>query len=462
MRISLARCALVVFSAVILAGCQGGSTWSTPSWSLSKLNPFPSFSGLAAKTPRPERPSNLTSPTLPAGVAPEYTAATPDIAEPSSQYSDASTSYNTLPGGYSSTQWQRYPSSQSSSPASYRTAASGAASGLSAVGPQRGPYDPNAGYGASDRSSYSGLGSSTGSSLYSSNANPNVSVSPGVSGYRSADQEYNTAGATGPYGYAGGTVPQYGVASGRYGSNPAASDPYGDLQSSPQATTNPYASLHAQSRSPYTTTPQNVDTPYSDSQSPYGALGGSRSDGGSISNDSLPAGAGYSRTPDANPYRNPNAYGGYGSGSLVGDRYAQPDAGSTDGGTRDESNSYGGGQFSDSQGGYDWNPGDTGYTPGGSTPNMPGGTGYDPGNTGYSPPGVSPYSSPANSYTPPSSSTDATTPFLPGSTKRSLPRNTILSDAPGLERSSGSTGTAETDSQVIPAGHYPMPTGSAL
>jgi hypothetical protein len=462
MRISLARCALVVFSTVILAGCQGGTTWSTPSWSLSKLNPFASFSGLSAKTPHPERPSNLTSPTLPAGATPGYAAATPDIAEPSGRYSDASTGYNTLPGGYSSTQWQRDFSSQSSSPASYRTAASGAASGLSAIGPQRGPYDPNAGYGASDPSSYSGLGSSTGSSLYSSNASPNASVSPGVSGYRSANHEYNTAGATGPYGYAGGAVPQYGVASGRYGSNPAASDPYGDLQSSPQATTNPYASLHDQSSSPYPTAPQNADTPYSDSQSPYGALGGSRYDGGSTSSGSLPAEAGYSRTPDANLYRNPNAYSDYGSGSLVGDRYAQPDAGSMDGGTRDDSNSYTGGQFSDSQGRYDWNPGDTGYTTGGPTPNMPGGTGYDPGNTGYSPPGVSPYRSPADSYTPPSSSTDATTPFLPGSTKRSLPRNTILSNAPGVERSPGSTGAAETDTQVIPAGHYRVPTGSSL
>jgi hypothetical protein len=87
---------------------------------------------------------------------------------------------------------------------------------------------------------------------------------------------------------------------------------------------------------------------------------------------------------------------------------------------------------------------------------MPGRTDYDdPGNTGYNPPGVSPYRSPASSYTAPYGGTDASAPFLPGSTGRLEPRNSTLSDTPGRAHSLDPTLRPSTESNnVIPA-FYP-------
>jgi hypothetical protein len=299
MRICLARCALVVFSTLILAGCQSGeNTWHAPNWSLSKLNPFASLSGLAAKTPHPERPSTLVSPTSPTHPAAGYAAATSDMTEPGGRYSGTSTGYSTPPGGYSSTQWHRYPATQSSPLSSYGTAR-GATSGQSTVGPQDGLYDPDAGYRMSQQSSFSGPGSSTGTSLYSSNANSNLSGSPDVSSYRSANQDYNIAGATGPYGYASGAASQYGVTSDRYGSVPAATDPYKDLQNQRHATANLYASPDDRSNSPYAALPKGTDTTYGDARWPYDAVGSSRYERKSGSTDASPAHGSYSLTPTA-------------------------------------------------------------------------------------------------------------------------------------------------------------------
>ena len=415
MRISSARCALIVLPILALAGCKSsGSSWYRPSFSLSKLNPFSSSS---EKSPNATRPSDVASPTPGMSSAAGYAAASSSTPGQTG-YPDTTTSYNAPRVSYPNS----YPNSQYPS-AGPQTAANPATT------PQSGYYGAGPGY-----------------------------EMAGSSRPAATRGDYSTAGATGPYGDAAGTSPRYGTVSDRYGVDRAERDPYDSTTGSQGAAADPYQSVRGYGAQQLENL-QGSDPRYGGASSGYGATTPSpyERDAGSAG---LPvadarysaANSGYGRSPSgttdytaggSNPadtatsssHYDSGARYGPGSGSLVGDRYARPESASTDPACSDCRPS----PLGDQRGAADWNPGDTGYEPAR--------TGYEPGNTGYNPPGVSPYRSPANSYT---------APFLPGSTRLYTPRSTNPSDAPA-ESPSPSSSPSRTDVHVVPAAHTPVP-----
>jgi len=424
MRISSPRCALVVLPILVLVGCKSSeSSWHKPSWSLGRLNPFSSASNTS---PHPVKPSELASPTPTMSATGGYAAAGSGTTGQAG-YPGTTTSYDTRSGGY--------PSTQGAYPSTSATSLSGSTvPGSPATTPQNGYYAPRTGYGIAGQSRSAGSASSPGSSQYSWNTGAD-SYSPS---YGTGADNYKTADVAGPYANAAGATPRYGIASDRYGLNGSGSDRASDPSTSQSAPADPYGSLRDRS-SPNTNNPQGLGAGYGGAaESGYGARTDSRYGSEFNSADSPDADSHYSAGSDSS-YRY-NADGSSNYASDVGDRYAQARSDSSGAGY----NSYRNGQLGNSPGDSQWNPGDTGYRPGGPTDNMPGRTGYEPGNTGYNPPGVSPYRSPA--------SPDALRPFLPGSTKLYTPRQTSLSDSPG-ESPSRSSVLPQTDSHVIPASH---------
>jgi len=437
MRISPAKCVLVVLPMAILVGCKsGGSTWYRPTWSLSKLNPFSSSSDKAGY---PAKPSSLASPTPTMSPAAGYATAGPNAAEQSA-YPDRSAT------GYPSPQYP-YPSTSTTSLAGDRAAS-----------PQNGYYNPRVGAQIGGQSSTSSSGSQ-----YSWNTGTDAYGPSGQSGYGSANSQYQnqTAGASGSSGYAATAAPRYEIPSDRYGSNAAGSGGLNDLGGRQGTAPDPYASVR-EHNSQYT---NNLQGPAAGSG--YGATAGStygrdvnsagasdyRYGTASPANGNLGASTAVDTGDSGSRYNSASRYG-TGASSTVDDRYARANFDRAGTGY----NSYENGHLSNSPGNTDWTPGNTGYQPGGPTDNMPGQTDYQPGQTGYNPPGVSQYRSPADSYTPPSDTADdEAVPYLPGSTRLSTPRNTGLSDTP--EQYSPASDRPQTDSQVVPAGHTPAATG---
>lgn len=431
MRISLAKCALVVVPMAILIGCKSSeSTWYRPSLSLSKLNPFSSSSDEAQY---PAKPSSLASPTPTMSPTAGYATADSGTTEQNA-YPDRSAS------GYPSRQYP-YPSTSTAS------LAGSTATGERAANPQNGYYNPRAGEQIAGQSS-----TSSGESQYSWNTAADAHGPSGRSEYGSANSDYQTAGATGSYGHAATATPRYEIPSDRYGSNVAGSGDPNDLGGRQDTAADPYASVR-EHNSQYTNNLQGPGARYGGAaNSGYGATAGSTYDRDSNSagtsdyrygtGSSAQGDSGASSSVDTSDsgsrYNSASQYG-IGYSSPVDDRYARANFDRAGTGY----NSYKNGQLSNSPGNTDWTPGDTGY---------------QPGNTGYNPPGVSQYRSPADSYTPPRDTADETVPFLPGSTSLYTPRNTGLRDTP--EQSSPSSDRPKTDSHVIPAGHAPVPTGN--
>ncbi len=367
MRIFLLRYALVSLTVLALLGCQSSeSSLNTPTWSMSKLNPFSKGSG---ETTYPTKPSGLAAPNVTSPPGAGYADATPG-APGQSGYTNVAPKYEPSTNAYAGT-GDPYAS------ASTDSLLGSAASTNPAATPQSGYYDTGSGYGLA--------GQPGGTPSYQ----PPVGASTPSSDYR-------TAGAGGRYGTAAGTAPRYGVVADRYGLNRGPSQPSTDLSAgrAPAATYPAIPDYSAQ-----TPAPQGAGSRYESAAGPdYSPSPDSRY-GGDWSGSGLPV-------ADSR-YDGGSAYGAD-ARSLVGDRYTVENTQAAG------FNSYRDRRFSNSSADASWTPGETGYVPGQSD--------YEPGNTGYQPPGISPYRSPADSY--------STKPFLPGSTRTYTPRTTNGSALP--------------------------------